>query len=385
MSTPLQTVEPHEVVAADPATPAPPAPPAEDSRSPWERYEWVMSAFWLVFLIFPLEATLAADTDPVWRDLALAGIAAFAGVYVAGFVRIGKAETRSEVTRIGRWHLVAMVVLTMLVGLVIELEALGMAAFVVAFAMFTLPLVGALALGAGVVALAVLLPWWQGRLDELWGFIPLLLMVGAFTAIIRVIEDRHITHQAIQDELNLAAERDRVARDEHDVLGHSLTVVTVKAELAERLVDVDPQRAKTELAEIQSLTRQSLAEIRATVAGLRIARLTEEIETAWSTLAAAGMEASLPDDPSVVEPRHRITLAWALREAVTNAVRHSGAQRCTVELGENWLVVTDDGVGTRGRREGNGIRGLRERVAAGGGKVTIDTGPTGGTTLRVQL
>lgn len=382
MSAPLETVLPVGVVAAEPATPA---RPAEASRSPWDRYEWVMSTVWLIFLFFPIQAAVLADTDPVWRGLAVVGIVAFAAAYVVGFLRSGKAETWTEVTRIGRRHLAVMVALALLVSLVIGLEALGMATFVVAFAMFTLPLVGALVLGAVVLAVALLLPWWQGVLGELWGFIPLLIMVGTFTAIIRVIEDRQITHQAAQDELMLAAERDRVARDVHDVLGHSLTVVTVKAELAERLVDVDPQRAKAELAEIQSLTRQSLAEIRATVAGLRIARLTEEIETARSTLAAAGMEASLPQDPSVVEPRHRMTLAWALREAVTNAVRHSGARRCTVELGEDWLVVTDDGVGTRGRREGNGIRGLRERVTAAGGRVSIEAGPTGGTRLRVQL
>ena len=91
-------------------------------------------------------------------------------------------------------------------------------------------------------------------------------------------------------ELALVAERERVARDVHDVLGHSLTVVTVKAELAERLVDLDPERAKAELAEIQTLSRQALAEIRATVGGLRAARLGDELASARTALAGAGIE-----------------------------------------------------------------------------------------------
>src|SRR5690606_543184 len=126
-------------------------------------------------------------------------------------------------------------------------------------------------------------------------------------------------------------ERERVARDVHDVLGHSLTVVSVKAELAERLVDVDPARARAELVEIQSLTREALAEIRATVSGLRVARLGDELVAARTALTGAGIEADLPENPDVVDPRHRIVVAWVLREAVTNVVRHSGATRCTVE------------------------------------------------------
>ncbi|UUZ45859.1 histidine kinase [Janibacter limosus] len=124
-----------------------------------------------------------------------------------------------------------------------------------------------------------------------------------------------------------------MARDVHDVVGHSLTVVSLKADSAERLVDIDPERAKGEIAAIRSLTRQSLAEIRATVAGLRITRLADERDAALAALADAGIEASVPDDYDVVDPAHRITVAWALREATTNVIRHSGAQRVDVAWG----------------------------------------------------
>jgi two-component system sensor histidine kinase DesK len=170
------------------------------------------------------------------------------------------------------------------------------------------------------------------------------------------------------------------------VLGHSLTVVTVKAELAERLVDIDPARAKDELAEIQVLSRQALAEIRATVGGLRAARLDDELASATTAFAGAGIEAHLPEDTTAVDPRHRIVLAWVLREATTNVLRHSDADECWVEIDSNRLTVRDDGRGVEGRPEGNGIRGLRERVEAAGGALSITTGPEGhGTVLEVTL
>jgi two-component system sensor histidine kinase DesK len=200
------------------------------------------------------------------------------------------------------------------------------------------------------------------------------------------MSDRGHQYEAMSRELALVEERERVARDVHDVLGHSLTVVTVKAELAERLVDLDPARAKAELAEIQALSRQALAEIRATVGGLRGARLGDELASARTALAGAGIEAHVPADPAAVDPRHRIVLAWVLREATTNVVRHSDADECWVELDTNRLTVRDDGRGIDARPEGNGIRGLRERVEAAGGALTLTTGPDGhGTVLEVTL
>src|SRR5699024_335334 len=148
---------------------------------------------------------------------------------------------------------------------------------------------------------------------------------------------RQEEHQRTRQELGLVAERERVARDVHDVLGHSLTVITMKSQLAERLIDADPEAAKAELAQIQSMTRESLAEIRATVAGLRV--------TPAGPVREAGLAAGVPADAEAVDPRHRLVLAWVLREAITNVVRHSRATRCTVTLAPHGLVVRDDGVG----------------------------------------
>ncbi len=362
------------------------ARPDRDTQNPWERFGWIMGAIWLVFLLFPLVAATTVDTSWAGHVLAVAAILGFAGVYVYGFVRLGRIEEWTQVNRLGWRVLAVLVVLTAAAASVIGVSALGMITFLVAFAVFTLPLASALAIAVAGIGIAVLVPLALGSFEENWFFVPIVLMVGISTGVVRVLEQRGASHQEMVAEMALIAERERVARDVHDVLGHSLTVVTVKAELAQRLVDADPERAKAELAQIQSLTREALAEIRATVAGLRVARLADELDSAAAALADAGVTAELPADPSVVDPRHRIVLAWVLREAATNVVRHSAARTCTVELGSSTLSVTDDGRGIDGRPDGNGLRGLRERVAGAGGRLSLGPGPAGrGTTLRVDL
>nr|WP_246297215.1 histidine kinase [Janibacter cremeus] len=226
-------------------------------------------------------------------------------------------------------------------------------------------------------------------LRDVWPLLFLPLLIGGFGLLLRRITLSDERHQVVQRSLAVTAERDRVARDVHDVLGHSLTVVSLKADLAERLIDIDPERAKGELADIRSLTRQSLAEIRATVSGLRVARLADERESAATALRDAGIEAVLPQDGDIVDPAHRITIAWVLRESVTNVIRHSGAQRVEVAWGPSWLEVTDDGRGLRGRKEGSGLTGLRERVGQAGGRIEVEDGIAGGagpgTRVRVDL
>ncbi|GAA1175971.1 sensor histidine kinase [Ornithinimicrobium humiphilum] len=354
-------------------------------RDPWERFGWLMGAVWLVFLAFPASTAVAADRPALWRALTVALVVTFAATYVVGFIRVTRAATWAEVGRRGLAGLGVLVVLLLLTVPTIEVQALGMVPFVVAFAMFSQPLARALAVGLLGLLGVVLVPLALGRYDETWHLTPIVVLVLVSTGLVRLLEQRRLEHREFRDALTVAAERDRLARDVHDVLGHSLTVVTVKAELAERLVDVDPERAKAELEQIRSLSREALAEIRATVSGLRVARLAEEVAAARTTLADAGIAAELPDDPSVVDPRHRIVLAWALREAVTNVVRHSQASACRVALGTDYLVVEDDGRGPGRRGDGQGLRGVRERVEGAGGTVSVGARPGGGTRLEVRL
>lgn len=188
------------------------------------------------------------------------------------------------------------------------------------------------------------------------------------------------------ERLATLAERERIARDLHDLLGHTLSVIVVKSELAARLAELEPARAAGEMRDVERIGREALSEVRAAVAGYRAQGLRGEVESARRALDAAGIkttvESELPALPVAVES----ALAFALRESVTNVVRHSGAQRTTIRLGieqsDVVLEVADDGHGGSAT-EGSGLTGMRERVNALGGSVRRDR--ASGTRVRVAL
>lgn len=183
----------------------------------------------------------------------------------------------------------------------------------------------------------------------------------------------------------------------HDVLGHSLTVVTVKSELARKLVSLDPARAEQEIADIERLARAALADLRSAVTGYRAMSLSTELAVAQASLAAANIQAHLPRSGDVVAADLRELFGWVLREGVTNVIRHSGAHTCWIELDRDSLTITDDGHrsdDSAGRNaaiqpsdalsNGTGLRGLAERAAAVGALVRAEPGARGGFQLAVE-
>ena len=188
---------------------------------------------------------------------------------------------------------------------------------------------------------------------------------------------------------NLAkvAERERIARDLHDVLGHTLSVITLKSELAGKLLDRDPQRAGKEIREVEQISRQALSDVRDTIRGYRSLGLVAELAQAKSTLETAGLTVQCDAATTVKLPAvQESVLSLAVREAVTNVVRHAQARTCRMRLeqqnGSCRLEIHDDGCGTS-NGEGNGLRGMRERVEMLGG--TLDRSTEAGTTLTVTL
>ncbi|ANS78351.1 sensor histidine kinase [Serinicoccus hydrothermalis] len=363
--------------------------PTQRPADAWSRWGWLFGGIWLVFFIFPLIHIWTTPYTPAHRLVATALVAAFMVAYVLtvrrAVRRVGGGQYASA-ARGGLLGLGAMVAVAIVLATMIGPNALTAMPFIVGVPVFFLPWRGVWTISLGLLGLGMLtsaLIWGVWPTIMFWGISALVLTISVLS---RYLEEQQESALETESQLALTEERERVARDVHDVLGHSLTVVTVKTELARRLVDADPERAKQEMGEVQDIARQALAEIRATVGGLRVARLADEVEAADVALRGAGIDARLPDDVLLVDPRHRITLAWVLREAVTNVVRHSHADTCVVELGDHWLRVSDDGRGVDGTREGNGIRGLRERVEQAGGSLTLGPGPDGaGTTVEVKL
>ncbi|MEJ7650496.1 MAG: sensor histidine kinase [Nakamurella sp.] len=241
---------------------------------------------------------------------------------------------------------------------------------------------------AGLIGAAILLVSggddWQLAATE----VAMALWMHAFFSNIRLT----IQLRAAQDELAVAAvaqERRRIARDLHDILGHSLTAISVKAALAERLSSIDPIRAAQESNEVGQIARGALADVRATASGMREASLAGELAVARSILAAAGIAADLPGAvDEVTEQGHRL-FGFVVREAVTNVVRHSGASRCSVTLGSRWVEIVDDGKGfVEGRSAesgSSGLAGLSERVAAHGGTLTIGSAAPQEFSVRADL
>jgi two-component system sensor histidine kinase DesK len=194
-----------------------------------------------------------------------------------------------------------------------------------------------------------------------------------------------LAHQELA-QLAKVAERERIARDLHDLLGHTLSVVVLKAELAGRYFDRDHERARTEIKEVETIARQALQQVREAVTGYRMQGLDAEIDNAQKSLAAAGIKLTCMTRPGRLGPAEESVLSLILREAITNVLRHAQATEVRLEFtttpeGER-LTVTDNGRGGI-RQEGNGLRGMRERVQMLGGSFRLDS--TQGTRISIDL
>ena len=188
--------------------------------------------------------------------------------------------------------------------------------------------------------------------------------------------------------LAVGEERLRFARDLHDLLGHSLSVIALKSELAGRLIKTTPGLAANEVEDIEQVARDALREVRDAVAGYRQPSLSAELAGAREALTAAGIELRAEGEHMPLPPAVEAVLAWALREGVTNVMRHSQAKRCNIRIfkkdGSAAVEVVDDGRG--GTPEpGSGLHGLRERVLERGGTLTAEPLPHEGFRLRVTV
>lgn len=349
----------------------------------------LLAVVWLAYLVTPVLQSWRQHDQPaaLVATAALAGYAALIVWSLAGLREPRRRDPLFSAPADRRvWPiLAAMVVCATVLVVLLGTPAVPCTLYIGIIAVFRLParasgwVCGALMVGILLPVLVVPglsgVPWYVGFLPVvIWT----LRQLGLHGARLTELARRQ------QAELAMAAERNRVARDVHDILGHSLTVITVKTELAQRLLDIDIDRARSELADIEHLARDALAGVRDTVGGLREVTLRRELANARSALEAAGIAAGLPDPEELPAGDHEL-FGWVLREAVTNVVRHSGARHCVVTVTPTGITVTDDGRGLAAAAAGSGLTGLRERAAAAGAALTLVEPAGGGVRVVVTV
>ena len=378
-------------LAGSPTIPGPRHGMDESRRGDAAR--WFFAAIWLVYLIQPIGDLFGHHHGVLWTAGGLAITAAFCVIYAPLVSRTGELRPGSAFR-----GLIAIGALSGLACVVYGNEWTSLWIYVAAAAGAVLPSVTSKRLTAlGILAVGILysifcLVSHSSVTDWLVVLLPVLLIGYAMVGLRMQVELMHQLRQARETVAKLAAgeERLRLARDMHDLTGQSLSMITLKSELAAKRLSRlpgGPERdaIASELADIGRVSRQTLHDIREAVSGYRRPTLAIETITARTALEAACI--TLDGDPNLItssgafDPDAEAALAWCLREAVTNVIRHSGARTCELRLieggGEISLRITDDGRGfSGGASGGNGLRNMSERLAAVGGGVAMQPGQT---------
>ncbi|MFE3825518.1 sensor histidine kinase [Streptomyces sp. NPDC059092] len=345
---------------------------------------------WLLLGLGSFSNIVQGRTPNPWLDGI--GLLVFNSLYISVVFRAFDRTSRDS--RATRWSLVAMGVMTF--GLaaayggswLLFLPLFGLACGSVLRGR-ALAWVGALVSAAAAVTAAYHDGW--GAVSIAYGTFISMMVTSALLTLSETVRELRDTRLELARSA-VDQERLRFSRDLHDLLGHTMSVIVIKAEAARRLASRDPDAALSQVADIESVGRQALAEIREAVTGYREGSLATDLDRARSALSAAGIAPDVRRSGPPLEPQAEVLLGWVVREAVTNAVRHSGAAHCTITVDGTAervrLTVVDDGTGGAGqsaetaegggseRAGGTGLKGLTERLAAVGG--SLEAGPARG-------
>jgi two-component system, NarL family, sensor histidine kinase DesK len=346
-----------------------------DDRRDWTTYVW------LIYLTFFLAVPAMKRAGAAEWLVTLAVAAVFVALYLYGYSVRGR-------------RIVWVIIAITLLGVACLPFNPGAGAFFIYAAAFAgridrprWPVVAIAAIE--LVAIAELWLVHASIYNSLWPIV----FTGLVGSVNLHYEGMHRANRRLrlaQDEIERlakVAERERIARDLHDLLGHTLSLIILKSELASKLVDRDVSRARDEIRDVERISREALAEVRQAVGGYRTRGLANEVEAAKEMLRAASVECTADVQPVAMPASHEAILSLALREAVTNVVRHAHARHCAIRFAagdaEMRLTIADDGRGSPAGEEGFGLRGMRERIAAFGG--TLAREMANGTKLTVTL
>ncbi len=367
---------------------------------------WLIWLMWLPFLIQP--AIDLIQMPPSLRKVAIAvGMVLFFGTYLWTTWNEAYRLTHATPMTVNsqKWSWLPIAFLTMLsIGLPFLQGSWGLGGFIFTSASVAGRLAprraivtfGGLMLLVLLLGMVIATPW--STLAQMLFLVPVVgATVATFSWTFLINQELRRARRQIA-QLAVSEERLRFARDLHDLLGHSLSLITLKSELAGQLIPEDPEQAQREVRDIEMAARTALREVREAVGGYRQSTLSSELQRAHKLLTAAGIHGIIKNDVSVLPARIETALTWVVREGITNVIRHSRAKHCIISLtqrpDEIFLSITDDGQGSRsGESEasvqrdssGNGLRGIMERVAALEGQYEAGPAEECGFRLAVTL
>lgn len=354
------------------------------------------STVWLAYLAIPGIGIWTGPIGLTHKLLLTALLLGFIACYVGYWVLALTCRLGSR----GRFAMCGLLLVLAVVGAVVGSGfGLGYTMAYVAAALalslaarLRVALAGVLAVAALSVVLSALThtDWWNAVLEAM-----ITLSSGGAALCFIALQIQNEELRAAREEIGrlaVAEERLRFSRDLHDLLGHSLSVIVLKAELAHRMADRSPERTAQEVGDIERVAREALREVREAVAGYRQQSLSQELETAVQTLRTAGVQVQVAGGPGTLPAPLDAALAWTVREATTNVIRHAHARRVRFhfDLEEHRvrLRVVNDGVAAGAPPAsdgGTGLRGLRERLRILGGDLTYGPGRADGFTLDASV
>lgn len=339
----------------------------------FDRVSVGLSGIWLAFLLYPLAYLLGNSSFTLAQKIVgTIWIALFAIVYVLSFGAYNFLTEPRPLVKTLYWNLLLLVPM---LGLSSILGGWGLylTTYCVALWCFHDPQQTSMKIGVlvALISAGTMIFFYRDIfINGGYGFVT----GSCFVLVMAFLSYRAELHREREEELAQAKQAEKIARDVHDILGHSLTVINLKAELAAALATAQPEKARTEMQEVAALSRTALAEVRATVTRMKNPNLSGELEAARRALETAQIKAYLPEPGVAARAGNNATLfSWVLREAITNVVRHSSARNCWVNLDAERIEIIDDG--SNGPFElGNGLSGLQDRVREAGGDLLISTG-----------
>jgi two-component system sensor histidine kinase DesK len=366
----------------------------DDQHSNQRRAARVAGLFWLFYLAYPIGDIIRGTIGRPQQIAGSIGLTIFVCVYIYAYFR----RFYRQATLIEAWTpVIVLFIIVVSFTFFVSASWLGLMIYVVTAAGCSLSTSSVVPTTVSISALTVILGALTGSsFSDIGPLAFEVALIGVTMLFLRRLIATNAELRLAREEkarLAVAEERLRFARDLHDLLGHSLSLIALKSELAGRLVEVSPERAQAEIHDIERVTREALREVREAVSGYRQPDLNAELSGAREALEAAGIDCQIDNRLTTPDAPIEAAFGWAVREGVTNVIRHSGASLCRIELRQSAdvvrLTVTDNGTAAseprRGERAGTGIAGLTERIAALGGTVEAERLPADGFRLVVEI